>query len=93
MGSRTEYAIRLYAEAKELRLTISPSEIVQKLAKHFNKEIKYAIIGRGISHIDGLVELLENFDRIGPINTNKEEARKKKTYNEAYNNYHGSGPP
>ena len=92
MGSRSEYAIRLYAEAKELRPTISPGEIIQKLARHFNEEIKYAIIGRGISHIDDLVELLENFDRIGPINTNKEEAREKKTYNEAYNNHRGSRP-
>ena len=92
MGSRSEYAIRLYAEAKELRPTISPGEIIQKLARHFNEEIKYAIIGRGISHMDDLVELLENFDRIGPINTNKEEAREKKTYNEAYNNHRGSRP-
>ena len=69
MGLRAEYAIHLYAEARELRPMMSPGEIIQKLARHYNEEIKYAIVGRGIAHIDSLVELLENFDRIGPINT------------------------
>ena len=55
MGSRTEYAIRLYAEAKELRPVMSPSIIIQKLARDFTEEIKYAIIGHGITHIDSLV--------------------------------------
>ena len=49
---------------------MSLSEIIQKLARPFNEEIKYAIIGDGITHMDSLVELLENFDRIGPGNTN-----------------------
>ena len=86
MGSRTEYAIRLYAEAKELRPVMSPSEIIQKLARHFNEEIKYAIIGRGITHIDSLVELLENFDRIGPSNVNKGETREGRIHEETHHN-------
>ena len=43
-GTRTEYAICLYAGAKELRPTMSSSEIVQKLARHYNEEIKYYIL-------------------------------------------------
>ena len=75
MGSRTEYTIRIYAEAKELRPSLSSIEIIQKLSRHFNEEIKYAIIGRGISRIEQLIELLENFDKIGPSNTIKGERR------------------
>ena len=54
---------------------MSPSEIIQKLTRHYNEEIKYAIIGRGIMHINELVELLQNIDRIGPINRSKEAER------------------
>ena len=64
-GSRTEYAIRIYAEAKELGPTMSHGEIIQKLARHYNEEIKYTIVERGITRIDELIELLENFERIG----------------------------
>ena len=71
-GSRTEYAIHLYGEAKELRPSMSHSEIIQKLVRHYNEEIKYAIVGRGITRIDDLVELLENFDKIGPIYISRE---------------------
>ena len=85
MGSRAEYAVRLYAEARELRPMMSPQEIIQKLARHYNEEIKYAIVGHGIAHIDSLVELLENFDRIGPINTSKDEIRDRRTQGEIYN--------
>ena len=37
-------------------------------------------------HIDDLVELLENFDRIGPINANKEEERERKSQDEIKHN-------
>ena len=86
-GSRTEYAIRLYAEAKELRSSMSSNEIIQKLARHYNEEIKYAIVGRGITRIDGLVELLENFDRIGPINKSREIEKERRIQDEIKNNY------
>ena len=73
--SRAEYAIKLYAEAKELRPSLSSIEIIQKFSKHFNEEIKHAIIGRGISHIEQLIEILENFDKIGPSSTLRGENR------------------
>ena len=73
--TRAEYAIRLYAEVRELRPSLSSIEMIQKLARHFNEEIKHAIIGRGISHIEQLIELLENFNKIGPSNTSREENR------------------
>ena len=92
MGSRAEYAIRLYAEARELQPIMSPGEIIQKLARHYNEEIKYAIVGRGISHIHSLVELLENFDRIGPINIGKDETRERRIQGEIYNNRRENQP-
>ena len=30
-----------------------------ELARHFNEEVKYAIIGRGISRVEELIDLLE----------------------------------
>ena len=84
-GSRAEYAIRLYAEAKELRPSMSSNEIIQKLARHYNEEIKYAIVGRGIARIDDLVELLENFDRIGPINKSREIEKERRIRDEIKN--------
>ena len=97
IGSRTEYAIRIYAEANELRPTMSYGEIIQKLARHYNEEIKYPIIGRGIIHIDELIELLENFDRIGPNNINREGERavverERKRLNETKYNHQISIP-
>ena len=85
LESRAEYAIRLYAEARELQPAMSLGEIIQKLAQDYHEEIKYAKVGRGISHIDSLVELLENFDRIGPIYRNKEEIKERKTQQEGLN--------
>ena len=55
-----------------MRPSMSSNEIIQKLARHYNEEIKYAIVGRGITRIDDLVELLENVDRIGPIKVSRE---------------------
>ena len=65
---------------------MSPREIIQKLSRHYYEEIKYAILGRGIMHIDDLVELLENFDRIGPINANNGERRERKSQDEIKHN-------
>ena len=91
-GTRTEYAIRLYAEAKELRPAMSSNEIIQKLARHYNEEIKYAIVGRGITRIEDLVEILENFDRIGPINRNTEREREWKRQEELKLHNRGNQP-
>ena len=68
---------------------MSSSEIIQKLARHYNKEIKYAIFGRGITRIDDLVELLENFDRIGPINISRETQKERTVQDEIKNNHQG----
>ena len=86
MESRAEYAIRLNAEARELQPVMSPGGIIQKLARHCHEEIKYAIGGREITHIDSLVELLKNLDRIGPINRSKEEIKERKRQEEGHNN-------
>ena len=69
---------------------MSPSEIIQKLARHYNEEIKYAIVERGITRIEDLVEILENFDRIGPINENKEKEKEWKRQEEMKLNNRGS---
>ena len=77
--SRAEYAIRLCAEAIELNPPMTSIEIIQKLARHFNEEIKYAVIGRGISRIDELIDLLENFDKIGPSNSGRGDSKESRS--------------
>ena len=76
--SRAEYAISLYAEAIELNPPMTAIEIIQKLSRHFNEEVKYAIIGRGISRVEELIDPLENFDKIGPSNSGRGENREWK---------------
>ena len=62
-----------------------PSKSIQKIARHF-EEIKYAIIGHGITHMGSLVELLKNFDRIGLSNADKGETRDGRMREEIYYN-------
>ena len=71
--SKAQYAISLYAEAIELNPSLTAVEIIQKLSIHFNEEVKYAIIGRGITRVEELINLLEDFDKIGPSNSGREE--------------------
>ena len=53
-------------------------EIIQKLARHFNEEVKYAIIERGVSRAEEPIYLLENFDKIGPSNSGRGENKEWK---------------
>ena len=76
--SRAECAISLYAEAIELSPPMTAIEIIQKLARHFNEEVKYAIIGRGISRVEELIDLLDNFDKIEPSNSGRGENKEWK---------------
>ena len=79
---RDEYAINLYAEVIELNPSLTAVEIIQKLARHFNEEIKYPIIGRGITRVEKLINLLEDCDKIGPSNSGGEnkEWRVRRAY-------------
>ena len=63
-------------------------EIIQKLARQFNEEIKYAVIGRGSSQIEELIDLLENFEKIRPSNSGKgdnKESRSKRIEEQQWN--------
>lgn len=55
------------------------TKTIQKLARHFNEDIIYAIIGRGINKIEQLIRLLETFDKIGHVNTAKAENKEIKS--------------
>lgn len=73
--SRAEYATKLFASANELIPAPESAEVIRKLARHYSDEIKYAIIGRGITKYEQLIELLEDFDKIGGTNTGHQDNR------------------
>lgn len=80
--SRAEYATKLFAQAGELIPPMDPRETIKKLARHFTDEIRYAVVGRGIHNCEKLIELLEEFDKIGNSNNKNTELyeQKQKTH-------------
>lgn len=66
--SMTNYALKSFRDAKGLTPPLSDPEIIRKLSRHFNEEIRTAILGRQLHTLQGLLELLERFDTSGPIN-------------------------
>ena len=63
------YAIKLFREVRGLTPSPSTKEIISKLARHFNEEIRSTISGRPINTLEDLLELLERFDNAGPLNS------------------------
>lgn len=59
----TAYAIKLFREARGLTPTPTNEEITQKLA----------IVGGSITSLESLLELLDRFDKPGPINFKRSE--------------------
>ena len=66
--SRVEYAIKMINNAKDLIPPSSENEIVSRLSRHFNDDIRTAIIIRNIKTFENLIELLDAFDQAGPSN-------------------------
>ena len=66
--SRAEYAIKMINNAKDLIPPPSENEIVSKLSRHFNDDIRTAIIIRNVRTFENLIELLDAFDQAGPSN-------------------------
>ena len=71
--SMTAYAIKMFREARSLTPAPAIRKITSKLARHFNEEIRSAILGRPISTSEDLLELLERFDKTGPLNVHRPE--------------------
>lgn len=65
----------MFANVSELIPTPDEVEVIRKLAWHYSDEIKFAVIGRGINGCEQLIELLEEFDKIGGTNYNTNESR------------------
>ena len=56
--------------AKDLIPPPSENEIVSKLSRHFNDDIRTAIIIRNVKTFENLIELLDAFEQAGPSNAN-----------------------
>lgn len=59
------YAIKLFEVARELTPTPTNEKITPKIARHFSKEVRTAIVGRSITTLVGLLELFKRFDKSG----------------------------
>ena len=68
------YALQAFREARSLTPPLRDGEIILKLARHFNEDIRSMIIGRSISCLKDLLNILEKFDRCGPLNSQRAEA-------------------
>jgi hypothetical protein len=62
--TKEQYVIRLLAECKHLRPEISEPDLINKIAHHFDYNIKVAIITRGIIKIEELLIFLANWDEM-----------------------------
>ena len=72
-GSMTAYAIKIFREGRGLTPAPAVQGIIQKLARHFNEEIRSTILSRPISTLENLLELLERFDNTGLLNSHRTE--------------------
>lgn len=62
-NSMVNYALNLFREAKDLEPPMSSVEIIRKLSRHFNEDIRIAILSRPISRVEDLLEMLETWLR------------------------------
>ena len=53
------YAIRIFREVEGLVPSPTTKDIISKLARHFDEEIRSTILGRLINSLEDLSELLE----------------------------------
>ena len=67
---RVEYAIKTINNANDLIPLPSEAEIAAKLSKHYDDDIRTAMIIRNIKTYDHLIELLDAFDQVEPSNLN-----------------------
>ena len=79
--TRVEYAIKTINNAKDLIPPPSEAEIVAKLSRHYNDDVRTAMIMRNIKTYDNLIELLDAFDQAGPSNLNNGNNGSKNFYN------------
>lgn len=71
--SMTNYALKLFRDAMNLFHPLSDYEIIRKLCRHFNEEIRTAILGKRIQALHEMLDLLEKFDTTGPLNTKRSD--------------------
>lgn len=79
--SMTNYAVKIFRDAKNLSHPLSDHEIIRKLSRHYNEEIRTAILGRRIQTLHEMLELLEKFDTTGPLNTKRSDNSEAKIEN------------
>ena len=88
--SRVEYAIKMINNAKDLIPPPSEAEIVAKLSRHYNDDIRTAMIIRNIKTYDNLIELLDAFAQAGPSNLKAGNNSSSNFYNHSsFSNAHG----
>ena len=59
---RVTYATTIFGYAKELELTYSDEELIERLADHFEKEIRHAFTGQQVKSKSTLFQILTDSD-------------------------------
>lgn len=66
--TRTQHAMRLIGNAKDLEPPMSDKEIIDCLSNHFTQDIRAAIFSRGITSTEDLLDIIDRSDQTGPLN-------------------------
>lgn len=62
--SREQYALELIAKCKHLQPQLVESELVQKIANHYEQNVKIAVFTRGVETIESLLNMLSQWEEV-----------------------------
>lgn len=85
-STMVDYALDLYREAKYLSPPPSNTETIRKLSRHFSEEIRSCILSRSVSNLQDFIDILETFDKTGPINSKRKDTWENKNPTENWRN-------
>ena len=60
--TRVQYATYILGLSSELDVDYSKVDIIHKLTKHFEREVRHALLGRDVSNTELLFKILSDFD-------------------------------
>ena len=61
--TRVQYATYILGLASELDVDYSEDDLTHRLIEHFEKEVRYALLGRDVTNTEVLFKILSDFDK------------------------------
>ena len=62
MNTRVQYATFILGLTSELDVDYSEEDLIRRLIEHFEKEVRYALLGRDVANTEVLFKILSDFD-------------------------------